>query len=405
MPKLHELRQQRNALATQMRSLHTDIGEESWNDEQRSKWESMKDDLGKLDDQIKREEELRTLDQSFIEDNQDEHDEQRNGGQEQSTEQRQNQAFDQFLRHGQAEMDAELRSVLREMRAQGVGTDAKGGFTVPVEFQNRVIESMKAYGGLANIANIINTSHGRDMEWATSDGTSEEGELVGENSEASKGDVEYGAASLGAKKLSSKIILVSNELLQDSGISVESHLTGRIAQRIGRGESKYLVKGTGAGTPSQPKGLEVSVTGKHTAATATKVTWKELNALKHAVDPAYRMNANFLFNDATLQQVTEEVDSQGRPIWLPAVAGVVPATILGESYQIDQAVDVAAAGKAAAFYGDFQKFIVRRVAGMVVRRLIERYAEFDQTGFLAFHRFDCLLEDTAAIKKLVMKAS
>ncbi|WP_257282118.1 phage major capsid protein [Endozoicomonas sp. ISHI1] len=405
MLKLHELRQQRNALATQMRDLHTDIGDESWSNEQRTKWDEMKCSLDKLDGQISREQELRDLDQSFVEENTDDHEEQRNGGQEQTAEKRQTQAFEQYLRHGQAEMDAELRSVLKEMRAQGVGTDAKGGFTVPVEFQNRVIESMKAYGGVANIANVINTSHGRDMEWATSDGTSEEGELVGENTEASRGDVEYGAASIGAKKLSSKIILASNELLQDSGINVEAHLTGRMAQRIGRGESKYLVKGTGAGTPLQPKGLEVSVTGKHTAATTTKVTWKELNSLKHAVDPAYRMNSHFLFNDSTLKALTEEVDSQNRPIWLPAVAGVVPATILGERYQLDQAVDSAAAGKAVAFYGDFQKFIVRRVAAMAVRRLVERYAEFDQTGFLAFHRFDCLLEDTAAIKKLVMKAS
>ena len=405
MLKLHELRQQRNALATQMRSLHTDIGDESWSDEQRSKWGAMKDDLTKLDDQIAREEELRSLDQSFVDDNEDKHKEQRNGGQEQSIEQRQAQAFDQFLRYGQAEMDAELRSVLREMRAQGVGTNAQGGFTVPREFQNRVIEAMRAYGGIANIANVLNTTHGRDMDWATSDGTSEEGELLGENSEASEGDVTYGSATLGSKKLSSKIILVSNELLQDSGISIEAHLSGRIATRIGRGENKYLVKGTGTGTPLQPKGLEPSATVGHTAATATKVTWKELNGLKHSVDPAYRMNAHFLFNDGTLKQITEEVDDQNRPIWLPAVAGVVPATILGERYQIDQAVDVAAAGKAAAFYGDFQKFIVRRVAGMVVRRLVERYAEFDQTAFLAFHRFDCLLEDTAAIKKLVMKAS
>ena len=31
------------------------------------------------------------------------------------------------------------------------------------------------------------------------------------------------------------------------------------------------------------------------------------------------------------------------------------------------------------------------------------YAEFDQVGFLAFHRFDCVLEDTSAIKALVGK--
>ena len=40
---------------------------------------------------------------------------------------------------------------------------------------------------------------------------------------------------------------------------------------------------------------------------------------------------------------------------------------------------------------------------MTLKRLVERYAEFDQTGFLAFHRFDCVLEDTGAIKALVGK--
>ncbi|HAO1601426.1 TPA: phage major capsid protein, partial [Escherichia coli] len=33
----------------------------------------------------------------------------------------------------------------------------------------------------------------------------------------------------------------------------------------------------------------------------------------------------------------------------------------------------------------------------------ERYAEFDQVAFLAFHRFDCVLEDVAAIKALTGK--
>lgn len=52
----------------------------------------------------------------------------------------------------------------------------------------------------------------------------------------------FGTAILGAKKLSSKIIRVSNELLQDSGVDIEAYLAGRIAQRIGRGEAKYLVQ-------------------------------------------------------------------------------------------------------------------------------------------------------------------
>jgi uncharacterized protein YjdB len=44
---------------------------------------------------------------------------------------------------------------------------------------NKIVDSMKAYGGIASVAQILNTSNGQDITWATSDGTSEEGELLG----------------------------------------------------------------------------------------------------------------------------------------------------------------------------------------------------------------------------------
>ncbi|MTI12045.1 phage major capsid protein [Sansalvadorimonas verongulae] len=401
---LHELRQKRKTLADEMRKLHSDIGEDTWSEEQRGKWSTMKKDLDGLEDQIKREEELRDLDQRFVDNHEDDHEERRNGGQEETAEKRQAKAFEAFIREGLGEMDPELRSVIREMRAQGTDPDSKGGFTVPVEFQSRVIERMKAYGGLANIANVITTSDGRSMEWATTDGTAEEGELLGENTAAGEGDVNFGMESLGAKKLSSKVIRLSNELLQDSGVSIESLLVNRLAMRLGRGEAKYLVNGSGAGTPVQPKGLATSVTGFTTTAGATMV-WQDFNALKHSVDPAYRNSTcRWLFNDSTLQEASELVDTNGRPLWVPGLSSDAPATFLGHAYQVDQAVAEAAANAQFAYFGDFNAFIVRRVAGMFIKRLVERYAEYDQTGFIGFHRFDCLLEDAEAIKGLKLKA-
>ena len=65
---------------------------------------------------------------------------------------------------------------------------------------------------------------------------------------------------------------------------------------------------------------------------------------------------------------------------------------------------ISARVKKFMFCGDFDRFIIRRVRYMILKRLVERYAEFDQTGFLAFHRFDCILEDTSAIKALVARA-
>lgn len=96
-------------------------------------------------------------------------------------------------------------------------------------------------------------------------------------------------------------------------------------------------------------------------------------------------------------------DSQKRPLWLPDIVGVAPATILGHQFVIDQGIADIGTGNKFMFFGDFNRFVIRRVAQMNLMRLVERYAEYDQVGFLAFHRFDCLLEDTSAIKALVGK--
>ncbi|MBD1229125.1 phage major capsid protein [Xenorhabdus griffiniae] len=402
--KLHELKQRRNTIATEMRALHEKIGDNAWTEEQRTEWNKAKTELDTLNEQIQREESLRSLDQQLVDNTEPE---QRKQPTHPETEQQERRAaaFDKFLRHGLGEMTAEERQALRELRAQGVSPDEKGGYTVPTQMLNKVVEAMKAYGGIASVAQILSTSTGQTIEWATADGTTEEGELLGENTAASEEDTTFGTDSLGAKKLSSKIIRVSNELLQDSGIDMEAYLAKRIAQRIGRGEARYLVKGTGTGSPQQPKGLETSVTG--TVDAAAKFSWKDMNALKHALDPAYRNVGTFrwAFNDSTLKLITEMEDAQGRPLWLPEIAGVVPSTVLGVPYVIDQAIADMGAGKKFIYCGDFNRFIVRRVAYMTLKRLVERYAEYDQTAFLAFHRFDCILEDTAAIKALIGKGT
>ncbi len=401
MAKLHELQEKRRNIAAQMRQLNDEIGENTWTDEQRTKWDSMKHELSGVEAQIEREESLRSTDALFVQENRDEQPEDPVA----NVELKRSQVFDSFLRRGLSELTQEEKQVMAELRAQAAGTDNKGGYTVPKEMQARIVEQMKAYGGISSVAQILNTADGHTIMWATADGTTEEGELIGENVAATEQDVEFGSAELGAKKLSSKIIRVSNELLQDSGVDIEAFLASRIAQRIGRAEARYLIQGTGLGSPAQPKGLQASVTGVTQAAAATAVTWQDLNALIHSVDPAYRNvgNTRLAFNDNTLKALKEMVDGQKRPLWLPDVAGVAPATILGHQYVIDQGIADIAAGAKFAYFGDFSRFIIRRVSGMTLRRLVERYAEFDQVGFLAFHRFDCVLEDTSAIKALAGK--
>ncbi|NKF30476.1 phage major capsid protein [Pseudomonas sp. BGM005] len=401
---LQELQQKAAALASEMRTLNDSIPEgEMMTGEQRSKWNEMRSSHKLVLEQIERQEQLRENDQSFVEGRQNElSDQQRRDNGELSLDEQRSAAFDAFVRRGLGELSAEERQVLKEMRAQSSVQGDKGGYTVPTTLLNQVFERMKDYGGLASVAQLLTTDGGNAIDWATSDGTEEIGELLGENAQTGDDDVEFGTGTLGAHKLSSKIIRVPNELLADSGIDMESFLANRIASRLGRGESVYLVKGTGTGSPVQPMGLEASTSVGKVTADAGKLTWQEINGLIHSIDPAYRSAPQFRlgFNDNTLQAIEEMVDGNNRPLWLPGIDADRPATILKQRYFIDQAIADIGAGKKFMFGGDFAQFIVRRVRYMVLKRLVERFADFDQTGFLAFHRFGCVLQDSAAIKAL-----
>lgn len=400
MKDLKELQGALADISTQMRKLNDNIGDTQWSDEQRTQWNDLKAKHDHVRSQISREEELRSIDQQFVEDVDDHEDRGGDGG-----EHRAENLFDMFVRQGTQEMNAEQRAALREMRAQSTSTADKGGYTVPTEMLNKVHESMKAYGGIASLAEILNTSSGNPIEWPTIDGTAIEGELIGENTAATEQDETFGTATIDAKKISSKIIRISNELLMDTGIDMQGLLARRIAQRIGRTESRLLIKGTGAGTPTQPTGIETSTSAGLTGATTLVLKHTDINGLIHSIDPSYRASpkAALAFNDDTLRLMEDMVDGNGRPLWLPEIAGVAPSTILNKRYVVDQGIDSIGVGKKFMFYGDWSHFIIRRVNYMVLKRLVERYAEFDQTGFLAFHRFDCVLEDTAAVKHLLGK--
>ena len=311
-------------------------------------------------------------------------------------------AFEAYMRRGAADLTGEQRQALQagfdsELRAQGVGGDAAGGYTVPEGFRNTMTETMKAYGGLLSLVNVITTDTGNKLVWPTSDETAAKGAILAENTQISEQDVAFGTKNLDAYMYTSKLVRVSYQLLQDSAFNLNAWLPAKLGERIGRAVAEHVAVGTGTDEPEGIVNLAAGATGATSA--SAKVTYDNLIDLEHSVDPAYRGRAQYAFNDQALKLVRKLKDTQDRPLWVPSVIQGAPSTFNGHAYTIDNDLPVPAPGAKSIFFGDFNAaYTARQVSGSQLMRLTERYADFLQVGFFGFQRFDGVIDDAAAAK-------
>lgn len=315
------------------------------------------------------------------------------------------EAFEAYLRAGIAEVAPEQRELLQaNFRAQGTATGSAGGYTVPEGFWAKVTETMKYYGGVLNVVEIINTSTGAPLPWPTNDDTANKGAILTENTQISEQDVTFGQKQLGAYTYTSKLIRVAIQLLQDSGIDIESFVARKIGERLGRIHNEHFTTGTGT---NQPQGFITGATVGKTAASTTAFTIDELIDLEHSVDVAYRNNGSFQLHDLVLAELRKKKDSNGQYLWQPGVQAGQPDRIHNRPYTVnnDMASTLAASAKPVAF-GDFRAaYVVRIAREMQLMRLAERYADYLQVGFFGFDRADGLVQDASAVKVLALAAS
>jgi HK97 family phage major capsid protein len=322
-------------------------------------------------------------------------------------------AYTSWLRYGRNGLTTEEREALgdptavsKELRAQGVATGAAGGYTVPEGFRARIAETMKSFGGMRRAgAEIITTESGNPLPWPTNDDTDNEGAILAENTQVTEQDLVLDTAELGAYVYTSKLVRVSLQLLQDSGVDIEAFLTRKLGERLGRVTNRHYTTGTGIG---QPEGIVTGAQVGKTAASQTAITYDEALELVHSVDAAYRDagNPNWMFNDLALVAFRKLKDGQQRPLWQPSIQAGVPDLFLGYPYVINNHMPEPAAEAKPIAFGDFAAaYVIRDVLGIQQLRLEERYADFLQVGFLAFLRTDGRVQDSGAVKVLQMAAA
>ena len=319
--------------------------------------------------------------------------------------------FARWLRQGDSAISAAEWTTIRN--TMSTTTTTEGGYTVQTSVAQTVIDLLRAYGGMRQAANVIMTGMGNTIQFPTSDGTSETGEIIGQNTTATSADVVFGAVTVPVYKFSSKIVAIPLELLQDSMVDVESFVNKRLATRIGRIQNTKFTLGSGV---SEPNGLLTAASVGVTLPVGNTLTftYDGIMDLIHSVDPAYRaMSPKFMMSDQGLKAVRKIKDAQSRPLFVPgydATAGgapnSAPDTIAGYGVVINQDFAVPGVSAKSMAFGAFGEYLIRDVMEFTLFRFTDSaYTKLGQVGFLAWARSGSNLLDTTAVKLLVNSAT
>lgn len=284
--------------------------------------------------------------------------------------------------------------------ALSIGQDSEGGYTVPDEFERKLMQALEENNIFRSMATVIRTSSGtRKIPIAQDDG---EASWIDEGEEIPESDTTFSQTMLSAYKLGT-MIKISNELLNDSAFDLATYIAQRFGVRMGNAEERAFITGDGVG---KPLGLlddacaQVGVT----AAAVDAVTFDEIFKLYYSLKSPYRKKAEFLCNEAMVLQLMTIKDNNGNYIWKPGLDIGKPDTLLNRPLKTSAFMPALAAGNKAMAFGDYSYYWIADRQNRTFRRLNELYARTDQVGFLTTQRVDGKLILPEAVQVLQMKA-
>lgn len=393
---LREQKQEKSRLANQ---LLADKGATTWGKEDQAKFDALADEISLLDGQIEAHQKM--IDQTALDNFAD-------------ADQHRNQAPKDKLTDGQRAMNIFLRNLTKNISSEQMDlirntmsttTGSEGGYTVPSEIATQVIDTLKDYGAMRRSATRLVTSDGRPLSYPTSDGTAEEGEVIGENQSATDDDIEFGTVSLNTFKFSSKVITLPIELLQDTVVDVLALINNRVRDRVGRIQNRMFTVGTGTG---QPTGIITASSNGKIGATGQTVTltYDDLVDLVDSIDIAYAESGaalKFMFNQTTRRVVRKIKDTTGRPIWTPSydlgMSARTPDLLMGYEVEVNNNMAAPGANAKSIGFGDINKYMIRDAMDITLFKFEDSaYIKKGQVGFLAWARSGGNMPDASAFK-------
>jgi HK97 family phage major capsid protein len=183
-----------------------------------------------------------------------------------------------------------------------------------------------------------------------------------------------------------KRIKVSNKLLRQSP-RADGLVQSRLAYKFGISQEKGFMTGSGANQPlgiftASANGISTS-RDVSTGNAATAPTFDGLISAKFGLKGQYWNKAEWLFHRDVLAVVAKLKDGEGQYLWRESVRAGEPDRLLNLPVMMSEyAPNTLTTGLYVGALGDYSNYWIADALDMQVQRLVELYAETNQTGFI-----------------------
>lgn len=277
------------------------------------------------------------------------------------------------------------------IKALSEGVNADGGFTVPTEFANVLIQGLiqaSKFRGLVTVVPMSSRTlvvdsilNGPDVYW------------TGEGVTKTTTSAEFAQTTLTAFKLAS-VTYVTDELLEDSKYDLTTVLINRLAKKIAEKEDAAILTGNGT---TQPQGLFTATVGQVT--TVGNLDEDDIIDLTYALPESFRANARFVVNSNNVKELRKMKDSTGRYLWAAPTTPGQPATMQGypvtEDPRVPESAIIFGDLKEAYWFGDRHKMTV-----LISNEETTAFTQ-DKTAIRVVERVAGAVVNAEALKKLV----
>lgn len=236
-------------------------------------------------------------------------------------------AFNGWARKGK-------ESDILEQKALSVGSEANGGYLVTPTMSTEIIKFLYETSPMRQVASV-QTISSDTLEIMTDMGEVNSGWVAETQARPETNTPQLGMRTIPVHEIYANPS-ITQKLLDDANINVESWLAGKIADKFARDENTAFINGDGVG---KPRGILTYAAGTNVNAAQVQrilsgasgaITADSILRLFYALKDGYVNNAAFMMNRSLIQAVRLLKDTTNQYIWQQGLVAGAPDVLLGK---------------------------------------------------------------------------